>query len=161
MGSPPAMKQTSGFPTHDLSRDQQAHSCLNPSLQITTAPFIKLIIEPRGWKGSLRHHLFHPLGFLARPHLNHPRQMEIYPVFKDLQCRRFHKPVSHPLCCLTAPVREPLFISSLNLTHHSWSQFLLALYVHQPFTYLKIIIVASLQLLWAELINPSSFHLFL
>lgn len=149
------------LPTHDLSQDQQAHSCLNPLLQIATAPFIKLIIEPRSWKGSLRHHLFHPPGFLAVLYLNHPRQMEIYLIFKDLQRRRFHKPISHSLCCLTAPVRESLFICSSNLTHCSSSQFLLVLYIHQPFTYLKIITEASLELLWAELINSNSFHLFL
>lgn len=87
--------------------------------------FHQVNYRTKGWKGSPRHHLFRPLGFLAWPRLNHPRQMEIYLVAKDLQRRRFHKPASHPLCCLTTPVRTSLFISSLNLTHGAPSQFLL------------------------------------
>lgn len=61
--------------------------------------------------------------------------MEIYPVAKDLQHRRFHKPASHPLCCLTTPVRTSFFISSFNLIHGTSSQFLLVSCINPSHTW--------------------------
>lgn len=119
--------------------------------------FHQVNYRTEGWKGSPRHHLFPPLGFLARPHLNHPRQMEIYPVSKDLQRRRFHKPVSHALCCLTTPVREALFISSLNLTQGTSSQFLLVLCINPSHTWgLLLRYLSSFSSLGGSISIPST-----